>query len=508
MNTTGTDSKQFILAIDQSTTSTKVMLFDREARLLQRVNKPHKQHYPQTGFVEHDPVEIFQNLIEAVDELLEQSGVRVESIAVLAITNQRETAMIWDRTTGLPIHNAIVWQCQRGAPFCDQLKSGGHETLIREKTGLVIDPYFSASKLRWIMNHVEGAKARAANGELMLGTMDSWLLWNLTGKRVHATDQSNACRTMLYNIHDLKWDEELAGMFDLEMNMFPEVKYSDEVFGYTDPDVILGSEIPVSGLIGDSHGALFGQQCFEAGVGKVTYGTGSSVMMNIGKKPLDPPAGLVTSIGFGRNGEIDYVFEGNIHCTGDTINWLQNELQLIKDASETEALARSVDCNQGVYLVPAFVGLGAPYWDNHAKACIVGMSRDSSKAHIVRAALESIAYQVKDLVDLMVSAPSVKLSSLRVDGGPTKNEFLMQFQSDILPGTIVRQSIEEVSALGATLMAGLAVGFWSGMDEIAGLQNPDRTFNPSMPGEKVESLYGGWISAVAKSRHNNPKSSQ
>ncbi len=416
--------------------------------------------------------------------------------------------MIWDRTTGEPIHNAIVWQCQRGAPFCDQLKSEGLESRIREKTGLVIDPYFSASKLRWIMNNVEGAKGKAGRGELMLGTMDAWLLWKLTGGRVHATDPTNACRTMLFNIHDLKWDEELIRMFDLEMSMFPEVKYSDEVFGDTDPDVILGREIPIAGLIGDSHGALFGQQCFAAGVGKVTYGTGSSVMMNIGKKPLDPPEGLVTSIGFGRNREIDYVFEGNIHCTGDTINWLQNELQLIKDASETEALARSVNDNHGVYLVPAFVGLGAPYWDNQAKACIVGMSRDSSRAHIVRAALESIAYQVKDLVDLMVSAPSVKLSALRVDGGPTKNEFLMQFQSDILPGTIVRQSIEEVSALGATLLAGLAVGFWSGMDEIAGLQNPDRTFNPSMPAEKIEALYGGWISAVAKSRLNNPESVQ
>lgn len=304
--------------------------------------------------------------------------------------------------------------------YCNQLKEQGLGDKVKRKTGLIIDPYFSASKLRWIMNNVEGAKEKAKSGDLLLGTMDSWLLWKLTRGKVHATDHSNACRTMLFNIYDLKWDDELIQLFDLEKNMFPTVKFSDEVFGYTDPDIVLNRFIPISGLIGDSHGALFGQNCFFPGVGKATYGTGSSVMMNIGNKPLNPPEGLVTSVGFSRDKKVDYVFEGNIHCTGDTISWLKNELQLINDPSETESLAKSGEGNNGVYMVPAFVGLGAPYWDNEARACIVGMSRNTTKAHFVRAALESIAYQVKDLVDLMGFNGKVQLADLRVDGGPNQ----------------------------------------------------------------------------------------
>ena len=350
------------------------------------------------------------------------------------------------------------------------------------------------------MKNVDGLPEKAAKGDLMFGTMDSWLLWKLTGGKIHATDYSNACRTMLFNIHTLEWDKELVGLFELNESMLPEVKFSDEIFGYTDPKVIFEESLPVSGLIGDSHGALFGQQCFASGTGKATYGTGSSVMMNIGNKPLDPPNGLVTSIGFARNKKIDYVFEGNIHCAGDTINWLKNELQLINDASETEKLATSVDGNNGVYLVPAFVGLGAPYWDNEARAAIVGMGRNATKAHIARAALENIAYQIKDLVDLMSNSGEVKLTSLRVDGGPTRNNFLMQFQANMLLGKVERSAIEEISALGSTFLAGLAFGFWKNLDELKLIRKSDKVFEPEMNSEKVTELYAGWKKAVERTR--------
>ncbi|MDX1284500.1 MAG: glycerol kinase GlpK, partial [Draconibacterium sp.] len=438
-----TDKKNYILAIDQSTSATKVMLFNKKAELVHRVSLPHQQYYPQAGFVEHDAEEIFNNTVEGMNLVVNEASIQTSEIAGIAITNQRETSVIWNKNTGEPVANAAVWQCQRGAKYCDELKEKGLSESVQERTGLIIDPYFSASKLRWIMNHVDGLKENT--DELLCGTMDSWLLYKLTGGKVHATDYSNACRTMLFNIKTLEWDEELLELFDLKKTMLPDVKFSDEIFGQTDTTVVFDNPIPISGLLGDSHAALFGQNCFSPGIGKATFGTGSSVMMNIGDKALSPPEGLVTSIGFGRNKKIDYVFEGNIHCTGDTINWLKNELQLINDAAETEELAKSLDGNSGVYLVPAFVGLGAPYWDNEARACIVGMSRDTTKAHIARAALESIAYQVKDLVELMSSNESVQLKELRVDGGPTRNNFLMQFQADMLQGKVERSNIEEVS---------------------------------------------------------------
>ncbi len=499
-----TDSGKYILAIDQSTSASKVMLFDQQANLIKRVSKNHQQYYPQPGFVEHDPVEIFENVRKAMQEVLVLANVTADSLVAIAITNQRETSMIWDKISGNPIHNAAVWQCQRGASYCNELKDKGLAKTIQKKTGLLVDPYFSASKLRWIINNIEGAKEKAAQGELLVGTMDTWLLWKLTGGKTHATDYSNACRTMLFNINELRWDHELIELFDLHSSMFPELRFSDEVFGYTSPDLIFDRPIPIAGLIGDSHGALFGQNCFKPGSGKSTYGTGSSVMMNIGNKPLPPPEGLVTSIGFGCTKKIDYVFEGNIHCTGDTINWLKNELELIKNASETEEIAKSVDGNHGVYLVPAFVGLGAPYWDNEARACIVGMSRTSRKAHIVRAALESIAYQVKDLVDLMGSNSTVQLSDLRVDGGPTINDFLMQFQADMLQGKVIRSDIEEVSALGATFLAGIAVGWWKNKNELEVLKKPGRIYVPDLNLKQTQLLYRGWKSAVAQARSGRP----
>ena len=476
------------------------MLFNRQAELMHRVSLPHKQHYPQPGFVEHDAEEIWENTLTGLERTVLEAKVKTTDIAGIAITNQRETAMIWDKTTGKPVANAVVWQCRRGAEFCNTLKENGYVKTIMGKTGLIIDPYFSASKLRWLIKNVEGSPEKAAKGELLLGTMDSWLLYKLTGGKFHATDYSNACRTMLFNIHTLEWDQELVSLFELNESMFPEIKFSDEIFGYTDTPVIFNESLPISGLIGDSHGAFFGQQCFEPGKGKATYGTGSSVMMNIGNTPLPPPKGLVTSIGFAQNKQIDYVFEGNIHCTGDTINWLKNELQLISDASETEKLATSVEGNNGVYLVPAFVGLGAPYWDNEARAAIVGMGRDATKAHVVRAALESIAYQVKDLVDLMGRENEIKLTNLRVDGGPSRNNFLMQFQSDILQKTVERSAIEEISSLGATFLAGLAFGFWKDLEELKSLRKSHKLFQPKMKPEEVLTLYYGWKKAVEKSK--------
>lgn len=499
MNSSNKQEK-FILAIDQSTSATKMMLFDHQANLIYRVSYSHQQYYPAEGFVEHNPEEIFENTLKGMNEILQEKGLPADDLAAVSITNQRETSLIWDKTTGKPIANAAVWQCQRGKDFCKSLNEQGYGPKIQEKTGLIIDPYFSASKLRWIINHVPGAKEKAQKGDLMLGTMDSWLLWKLTNGKVHATDYSNACRTMLFNINTLKWDEELISIFDLDVSMFPEVKFSDQVFGHTDPSVVLDQPVPISGLLGDSHAALFGQNCFEPGMAKATYGTGSSIMMNIGNKPLPSPKGLVTSIGYGRAGKIDYVFEGNIHCTGDTINWLINDAELIANAAESETLALSVPDSNQVYFVPAFVGLGAPYWDNQARACISGMARNTKKAHIVRAALESIAYQVKDLIDLMVENANIPFREMRVDGGPTRNNFLMHFQSDMLKKEVVRSNIEEISALGSAFMAGLAVGLWEDLDEINALRKVDKTFIPGMPSDEIEKLYEGWNLAVKRSR--------
>jgi glycerol kinase len=490
----------YILSIDQSTSATKVMLFDRNASLVHRLSFPHQQYYPADGFVEHNPVEIFENTVKGMVEILQLKDVNASDLAVVSITNQRETSLIWDKTTGNPIANAAVWQCQRGKDFCKSLNEQGYGAKICAKTGLIIDPYFSASKLRWIINNVDGAKEKAQNGDLLLGTMDCWLLWKLTNGKVHATDFSNACRTMLFNINTLKWDDELISIFDLNPSMFPEVRYSDQVFGSTDVSVVFDQPVPVAGLLGDSHAALFGQNCFEPGMAKATYGTGSSIMMNIGNEPLSSPKGLVTSIGWGRAGAIDYVFEGNIHCTGDTINWLVNDAELISNAKESESLALSVTDNNQVYFVPSFVGLGAPYWDNQARACISGMSRNTKKAHIVRAALESIAYQVKDLIDLMVENASIPFREMRVDGGPTRNNFLMQFQSDMLRKEVVRSNIEEISALGSAFMAGLACGLWKDLDEIKALRKVDKTFTPEMSSEEIEKLYSGWKLAVKRAR--------
>lgn len=490
--------KDYILSLDQSTSATKAMLFDKKGKLVARSSRNHRQFYPRPGWVEHDPEEIYRNTVEVILRVMNEKGLKQEDVVVLAITNQRETVVVWDRNTGKPVCNAVVWQCQRGADICNELRKQGHEPVIKAKTGLIIDPYFSASGVKWVLDHVDGALEKAKAGELLMGTIDSWLVWKLTGGRVHATDYTNACRTMLFNIHSRSWDGDIADLLGIPVSMFPEVKFPDEVFGTIRPQKDFDLDLPVAGILGDSHAAFFGQTCFTPGMGKATYGTGSSVMMNIGNKPLDPPEGLVTSIGYAANEEIVYVFEGNIHCTGDTINWLVNEIGLLKDPESSEGIALSVPDNHGVYLVPAFVGLGAPYWNNDARAIISGMSRSTKKAHIVRAALEAIAYQVRDLIEPMTTGSGVNLIELRVDGGPARNNFLIQFQADMLNASITMGDVAEASALGSAYMAGLATGVWGSFEEIKGLRGADEIFVGKMPEEQRSRLYKNWKKAVER----------
>lgn len=489
---------KYILSVDQSTSATKAVLFDANAKLIARATEAHKQYYPKAGWVEHDPEEIYEKTLLAIQNVLKQSGIKQSEIEALAITNQRETVVVWDKTTGKPVYNAIVWQCQRGAEICNVLKQQGYEQLVQSKTGLIIDPYFSASGIQWILNNVPKARKLAENNNLLFGTTDSWLIWKFTNGKVHATDYSNACRTMLFNIHDLCWDADIAELLHIPLSIFPQVRFADADFGYTEADSVFSRRIKITGVMGDSHAALFGQHCFSPGLGKATYGTGSSVMMNIGNQPLECPEGLVTSIGYGVQNTISYVFEGNIHSTGATINWLIDSLKLIQNAKESEELALSVSDNGQVYFVPAFVGLGAPYWDNEARAMVCGISRGTQKAHIVRAALEAIAYQVKDLTDLMSSKSGIELKELRVDGGPTRNNFLMQFQADMLDTTINRSEIEEASALGVALAAGLSTGIWKNYDEIQKLRTGSDIITPKMSENERNNLYNNWKSAVAK----------
>jgi glycerol kinase len=488
----------YILSIDQSTSATKAVLFNSDAKFVARANAEHKQYYPQPGWVEHDPEEIFANTLKVIAEVIQQSGIDKNLIKCLSISNQRETVVLWDKNTGKPVYNAVVWQCLRGTEKCNQLKAKGYEKLIRERTGLIIDPYFSASGLSWILNSNPQIKEKALKNELAAGTIDSWLIWKLTGGKVHATDYTNACRTLLLNIRTLQWDAEICSLFDVPLNILPSLKYADDNFGYTTANGIFEKEIPISGVLGDSHGALFGQRCFHKGLSKATYGTGSSVMMNIGDKATEAPEGLVTSIGFALKNQISYVFEGNIHSTGATIKWLADMLGIIGNSSESESLATSVKSSEGVYFVPAFAGLGAPYWDNKARASISGIHGGTGKAHIVRAALESIAFQVKDLLDLMAAKAGISLKEIRVDGGPTRNTFLMQFQSDMLNAPITVSDIEEASALGAALAGGLGSEIWQTTEQLEQLYTGKNRVTPAMPQVTREQMYQGWLKAVNK----------
>lgn len=488
--------KNYIIAIDQSTSATKAMLFNEQCEMLRRVNKAHQQYYPKAGWVEHDAEEIYNNTLWVVKELLKDENLQENSYS-LAITNQRETVVVWDKTTGKPVCNAVVWQCMRGAEICNQLKEAGYGKMVQEKSGLLIDPYFSASGAKWILDHVAGAREKAEKGELLMGTIDAWLIWKLTDGRVHATDCTNASRTMLMNIHTLEWDDDLLRLFTIPRTMMPEIRACDSTFGETTFEGLFKEPILIAGVLGDSHGALAGQMCFEEGLGKATYGTGSSVMVNIGEQFAAAPQGLVTSIGFSALGKTFYAFEGNIHSTGATLKWLEQQLKMIESPNEVEAAANEVKDNGGVYFVPAFAGLGAPWWNDQVKAAVFGMTLATTRSHFLRAALESIAYQVNDLVKAMTQQAGIALKEIRVDGGPTKNQTLMQFQADCLRVPINCSDVEEASAMGAVVMNGLSRGAWSSFDEVSQLRKSRWTRQPNPDNEQeMEQLIAGWHQAV------------
>ncbi|MBQ9222304.1 MAG: glycerol kinase GlpK [Prevotella sp.] len=488
--------KNYIIAIDQSTSATKAMLFNEQCEMLRRVNKAHQQYYPKAGWVEHDAEEIYNNTLWVVKELLKDENLEENNYS-LAITNQRETVVVWDKTTGKPVCNAVVWQCMRGAEICNQLKEAGYGKMVQEKSGLLIDPYFSASGAKWILDHVAGAREKAEKGDLLMGTIDAWLVWKLTDGRVHATDCTNASRTMLMNIHTLEWDDDLLRLFTIPRTMMPEIRACDSTFGETTFEGLFKEPILIAGVLGDSHGALAGQMCFEEGLGKATYGTGSSVMVNIGEQFAAAPQGLVTSIGFSALGKTFYAFEGNIHSTGATLKWLEQQLKMIESPNEVEAAANEVKDNGGVYFVPAFAGLGAPWWNDQVKAAVFGMTLATTRSHFLRAALESIAYQVNDLVKAMTQQAGIVLKEIRVDGGPTKNQTLMQFQADCLRVPINCSDVEEASAMGAVVMNGLSRGVWSSFDEVSQLRKSRWTRQPNPDNEQeMEQLIAGWHQAV------------
>ena len=473
------------------------MIFNERCELLRRVTIPHHQYYPKAGWVEHDAEEIYQNVLNGVRRLLEGTDPDACIRYSLAITNQRETVVVWDRHTGRPVCNAVVWQCLRGADFCNELKAHGLDGFVHERSGLLIDPYFSASGVKWILDNVEGAAEAAARGDLLMGTMDSWLIWKLTDGKRHVTDYTNASRTMLMNIHTLQWDDDLLRLFTIPRSMMPELLPCDAVFGETTFGGLFETPVQIAGVLGDSHGALAGQMCFEEGLGKATYGTGSSVMVNIGERFAAAPQGLVTSVGFSALGKTFYAFEGNIHCTGMTLSWLKDKLGLISDPAETEAAAASVPDNGGVYFVPAFAGLGAPWWRGDVKAVISGMTLATERAHVIRAALEAIAYQVCDLANAMTEKAGIALRELRVDGGPTKNRFLMQLQADCLRVPVDCSDVEEASALGAVVMNGIARRVWADFSEIAALRRSRCRIAPQPDNaETMKRWHQGWLDAV------------
>lgn len=486
--------KKYILALDQGTTSSRAIVFDHGGIPVASSQKEFRQHYPKPGWVEHDADEIWTTQLNVANEAIANAGLKDTDIAAIGITNQRETTVIWDRKTGKPVHNAIVWQDRRTSDFCDQLKKEGYDESILKKTGLIIDAYFSATKVRWILDNVRGAREKAANGELAFGTVDSWLIWNLTHGRIHVTDVTNASRTMLFNIHTLQWDEELLKIFDVPAALLPEVKSSSEVYGNTEG--YFSVPVPIAGIAGDQQAALFGQMCIEPGMVKNTYGTGCFMVMNIGTKPIESKSRLLTTIAWKIGDKTEYALEGSIFIAGAVVQWLRDSLGIIKNSSDVEALAAGVKSSEGVYFVPAFAGLGAPYWNQHARGTIAGMTRGSTAAHIARAALDSIAYQTLEVLQAMKNDSGIDIRELRVDGGATVNNALMQFQSDLLQANVVRPEITETTALGAAYLAGLAVNFWNGPGEIREQWQVDKIFKPSMPVEETVSLVKGWKRAV------------
>ena len=491
--------RKYIMALDQGTTSSRAILFDKEGNVVATSQKEFTQFYPKVGWVEHNPMEIWGSQSGVMREVLETNSIRPEEVCAIGITNQRETTIVWEKSTGKPVYNAIVWQCRRTSEICDELKEKGYEKLIKDKTGLILDAYFSATKIKWILDNVEGAREKAENGELLFGTVDTWLIWNLTRGKVHVTDYTNAARTMLYNIKELKWDDEILEILDIPKCMLPEVKPSSCVYGHTDEGMLSGAQIPIAGCAGDQQAALFGQTCFEEGSAKNTYGTGCFMLMNTGEKIVESKHGLLTTIAWGVDGKVEYALEGSIFIGGASIQWLRDELKVLYDAGQSEFYANSVPDTNGVYVVPAFAGLGAPYWDMYARGCVMGLTRGSNRAHLVRATLESIAYQVKDVLNAMQEDSGLKLNGLRVDGGASANNFLMQFQSDKLGANINRPRVVETTALGAAYLAGLAVGFYKDKEEIKSSWIIDKEFIPNMSEEKRSLLYKGWKKAVSRS---------
>ena len=488
-------AEKYIISIDQSTQGTKALLFDESGSLLKRTDKAHKQIINEKGWVSHDPAEIYHNTVEVIKRLVEESGIQKEKVVGLGISNQRETTLAWDKLTGEPIGHAIVWQCARAAEICERIEHKGEAENIRRKTGINLSPYFPASKLAWILENAEGAKAKADKGEICHGTVDSWLVYRLTGGKSYKTDYSNASRTQLFNIFDLKWDEEICGLFGIDPANLAEVVDSDSNFGETDVEGLFPKPIPIHGVLGDSHGSLFGQGCLKSGMIKSTYGTGSSIMMNIGEKPVLSTHGVVTSLAWSMSGKVNYVLEGNLNYTGATITWLKDDLKLIASPAETEKLAREAVSDDSLYLIPAFSGLGAPYWDSRAAAAIVGMTRTTGKAEVVRAGVECIAFQITDIVKAMSEDAGVTVSELRVDGGPTKNAYLMQFQSDIARACVQVPDSEELSGIGPAYAAGLALGVW---DEKIFEKLKRIKYEPKMDEQLRDRKYQGWLSAVQR----------
>jgi glycerol kinase len=492
----------YVLAIDQGTTGTKVLIFDQAGNISGRAYSEFTQHYPQPGWVEHDADEIWRVSLRLVAAALARAGISAKDLRAVGITNQRETAILWDRLTGEAVARAIVWQDRRTAAACDELRSRGLEETIRGKTGLVVDAYFSATKIKWLLDNTAGLRARTGCGEIAFGTVDSWLIWKLTGGKIHATDYSNASRTLLYNIYDLKWDEDLLELFDVPESLLPQVKPSAHVYGYTDPQVFFGASVRIAGVAGDQHAALFGQACYGEGLAKNTYGTGSFVLLNTGHEAVPSRAGLLTTIAWAINDEpVEYALEGAIFITGAGVQWLRDGLGIISEAAETEALARSLDSNDGVYFVPALVGLGAPHWDAYARGTITGITRGTTRAHLARAALESICYQTRDVVATMERESGIALKELRADGGAVVNSFLMQFQSDILGVPVEVPAVTETTSLGAAYLAGLAVGFWHSREELDARWKTARRYEPQMDASQREELYERWLKAVERAKN-------
>ena len=497
--------EKYVLAIDAGTTSNRAIIFDQQTNIVGVAQKEFTQIFPKPGWVEHNANEIWTTVLAVLAEVLQTTRIKPEQIASIGITNQRETTVVWDKNTGLPVYNAIVWQSRQTVGICDEIKAAGHEKMFRDKTGLVVDAYFSGTKVKWILDHVEGARAKAENGDLLFGTIDTWLVWKLSGGAAHVTDYSNASRTLMYNIYDLKWDPELLEVLKVPSKMLPEVKPSSYQYCTTASYHFFGQEVPISGIAGDQQAALFGQACFKPGMAKNTYGTGSFMLMNTGEKGIASKNGLLTTLAWGIDGRVEYALEGSIFVTGSAVQWLRDGMKMFEAAPESEAMATAVESSDGVYMVPAFVGLGAPYWDDKARGAIFGLTRGTTREHIVRATLESIAYQTRDVLSAMEIDSGIKLAALKVDGGAVKNNFLMQFQSDILGVPVDRPVVQETTALGAAFLSGLAVGYWKSTDEVTNNWKLDNRFEPKLSETTRNGLYKGWQTAVKATQGYKPE---